>query len=220
MAGPRLLPEDLGQGLGAGGGWPGVCFPKFSASSMAQVATWHPALERPWPDGGTILGTRRENTLNQAHRAIMGWLAHVSDGETSGLPLACGWCGALTRHACPYYHQGLCIHCDRDCPTIVTGTAPHGCAATSSMQQVEGGSPSQRFNLASLVVLFLASCMGQRYCHRRRGVGSVRCAGDGGEDLQPGWQAVDAMQRIETQRVQEWRKIHGLRVTRTSPLPS
>ena len=137
-------------------------------------------------------------------------------------PIVRSWDGWLTSpmvrlQDCPWPAAGVEPSLGMHAPTvskgfayIVTGTAPHGCAATSSMQQVEGVSPFHRFNLASLVVLFLASCMGQRYCHRRRGGVSVRCAGDGGEDLQPGWQAVDAMQRIETQRVQEWRKTHGL----------
>lgn len=76
-----------------------------------------------WRDPGQMevpsLAQGRENTLRKAHRSIMGWLAHVSDGETSGLPLSCGWCGALTRHACPFCLQGLCIHCDRECPTFL-----------------------------------------------------------------------------------------------------
>lgn len=94
--------------------------------------------------------------------------------------------------------------------STVTENAPPSCAAMRSRPQVDGDSPFPRFNLASLVVIFLASCMGQRDCHQWRGGGSSRCAGDGGDDHHPGWQAVDAMQRIETQRVQEWRKTHGL----------
>ena len=106
------------------------------------------------------------------------------------------------------------------CASTATSTSPATCAAWSSTRWAPQGSRCPLFILAILVVASCATSWSWRDQHRRwlnpsrrsRRRPWVMCGGDANPAALPlaGWQAVDAIQQVEDQRIQAWREDNGL----------
>ena len=202
-------------------------------------STWMRSWWRPTAVAGWMRKWHRSSWMqcsnarvtSQAEPVQQMWLRHGAAGKQV---LSCGWIpGKPGLHGS---QPGLTPEPEPKGPWLV-GSTIHGTTVTASQLHAFGAAHCQQDG-AILVGWANASYVQDRSCVTHAvaeqvgrspngsdtwklllilfGIGSsqapglVRCAGDDAGEQPGGWKAMDALQFIESQRVQQWRQTHGL----------
>ena len=169
-----------------------------------------------WRDPGAVALPRYSAAIRSplagAHRAMHGWISLVASGSTECLPKSCLACGTLTRHTCSHCLSGLCIDCDVNFPRYMCCMEFYAMGTPRlTLPAVYPGDPRGSV-LRHLLELARPTpeMVGPESEESEETMGDVW--GDANPAALPlaGWQAVDAIQQVEDQRIQAWRKDNGL----------